>query len=384
MYSADHALLAWKRPSRAWSEITMNLYFSFPDGVLDYDCARCTALCCRGQGISAHADHELVPLLRRNPALASWATGRSGNIVHFATPAGRCFFLGADDRCDVERDLGHAQKPSLCRAFPFNRVSLVGDTTIVSPHLLCPLLLNDEPRPQAAGNHARLTDELQATRWLDQRMPTLDLPEHESAESWLAAELTLRDDCAQAFRDGSLSEICSTRGHAESAFMAGVSQLLAAGEPEHEPHADQRTLERCLLALAPTWSMDHSARPLTMRRRVLLLARFLISRAVHVSGTRVSLQVCNAFMNQHDALLGLLCMGDQPMPTGLLGDTGHGASMLASAITDRLARHGASVFEALAAGCEGLSALDRHAFLNSVAEQHRARLKAAAASAARS
>jgi hypothetical protein len=39
------------------------LFFAFPDGVYDYKCAECTALCCKGHGFGGSLDREMRSLL---------------------------------------------------------------------------------------------------------------------------------------------------------------------------------------------------------------------------------------------------------------------------------------------------------------------------------
>lgn len=337
--------------------MSIQLHFAFPDRVLHYDCARCTALCCRGHGFGAHR-RELVPLLRKAPELASWATTRNRELVMFTNP-GQCYFLDARDRCSVEGELGRAAKPSMCKAFPFNRVAMLGERHVVTPNYLCPLTL--EPASEAnAGQHALIEAELAEDGWLEQDFPRLPQNGSESPGEFLRVESAFRDACAAALAaGGSLAPICEqTAGAGE-----GVAEL--AGWLECEA-ADATRFEAHFLALAPTFSFDMSRLPLRARRRALLLARLHMSRALSLPGAAATLQMMNGLFVAHVALYELLAQSEQPMPAGLLIDSGDGPTLLAAAVIDRLAHTGASVHEALREGCEGLSLLERQTLLGSL------------------
>lgn len=343
--------------------MTTPFHFAFPDSVLHYDCAQCTALCCLGHGIGAHR-RELVPLLRKAPELASWATTRSRELVFFRNAFGRCSFLNARDRCGVEEELGRAAKPSLCKAFPFNRISLLGDVRVVTPNFLCPLRL-EAASSANAGQHAKLAQELEEAGWLDQDFTQLHLHESEAPEDYLRGEVALRDACATALaRGGTLASICA-------GSIAEAADLLACAD------ADPSPFEASFLALASVWSFEMSEIPLAARRRALLLARQHVSRGLRLRGTPHTLQVTYALFATHVPVYELLAQPELPMPAGLLIDSGDGPTLLAAAVIDRLARTGASVGEALREGCEGLSELDRQTLLSSLALARRKRAHSA-------
>ncbi len=341
----------------------MQFYFTFPDGMLDYDCARCTALCCRGQGLSAHAERELVPLLRREPGLAVWTTGRNGSIVRFTTPAGRCMFLDPTDRCSIERDSGRELKPSLCRAFPFNRVSVLGDTWVVAPHLLCPMSLRPAKHRDAAGNHERVAAELLADGWVDQPFSKVALHASETPAQWLRAEAELRDACARALESRTPTPIWDELCDDDTRLVTEVAELFGLRTQSSDPN-----LERHVLALAPVWSSGSARLTARMRRRLVVLARLLVGEALRVGTAPVTLQSCDTFVAQRYGLLELLAQADQPMPEGLLPDSGHADTMLAAALIDQAARKGATILSALRAGCSGLAVTDRYALAQSLAQ----------------
>ena len=332
--------------------MNQQFYFAFPDGVLHYDCARCTALCCRGQGIAAH-DRELVQLLVRAPALADWATSRNRSIVHFQSPSGACYFLDPRDRCSIEEELGRERKPSLCKAFPFNRIAALGATRVVLPHLLCPLQVQLPAAREHSGDHARLGDALARDGWLDQDFPKLALAAGESAEEFLAAELAFREQCTRALASRTSFELGADI--TESAALMGWEI------------APESSFDIWFYALAPSWSVEHSARPERERRRALALARVHMQNAMRMQGVPSTLQIHHNFWNGNMALYELLAQCDRPMRAGCLLDTGDTPSLLASAVIDRAAQRGASVLEALREGCSELRPIDRQVFLNALA-----------------
>jgi Fe-S-cluster containining protein len=149
--------------------VPVRSYFTFPDGVLGYDCARCGQRCCRGRGIALTAD-ELIPLVRRAPSLASQVRLRAGGSVHATDLTDGCWFLARDGRCAVEVDAGRASKPATCRLFPFNRVYRVGDVRIVDFNAtLCPIERVDD-----GARHDDLAAEIDAEA--ARGSPLVDVP----------------------------------------------------------------------------------------------------------------------------------------------------------------------------------------------------------------
>ncbi|MEY4581143.1 MAG: hypothetical protein RL701_5846 [Pseudomonadota bacterium] len=351
-----------------------DFYFSFPDRVLHYDCPSCTALCCRGGGFAAHAERELIPLLKRAPELAAWATGRYGKIVSFANPSSGCVFLQSDRRCNIEQEAGYAQKPSLCRAFPFNAITRleIGDTQtlLVAPHYFCPLeLRHDASASQpVAGDHAKVHAELVASGWLDQTFPAVKLAQNEAPSEFLRAEVALRDACAAGLRTARLDEVCR---EFDDGTPAGCAELF--GWPLHVAPE----LEPLFLALAPTLSVRLSQLALPARRRALLLSRLQLAHALQVRGAPASLQTCYNLWRTQERVIEFLAAAPDPMPRGLFVDTADGNTLLAQAVFDLAAQRGASMLQALREGLEPLDLLDRYTLLQAVCTLHAERLNSA-------
>lgn len=119
----------------------VDVYFTWPDRRLGYDCRGCGA-CCKGLGIGLEAQ-QLVQLVAKRPQLAAFVR-RRGDAVTAFNPRDRCWFLADDGLCRVEVEDGRDAKPAACRLFPFNRIFVVGTTMVVDYNsVICPLQLTD-------------------------------------------------------------------------------------------------------------------------------------------------------------------------------------------------------------------------------------------------
>lgn len=116
------------------------LFFTFLDGAFRYDCAACGQACCRGKGVALEAGRELVPLLRRAPALAPFLEPLPGGYVRLPDVTDGCWFLRSDGLCSYEIEHGRAAKFTTCRLFPFNRVFRAGSVRVVDVNsVVCPV-----------------------------------------------------------------------------------------------------------------------------------------------------------------------------------------------------------------------------------------------------
>jgi len=136
-----------------------DLYFTWPDRRLRYDCRSCGA-CCKGHGIGLDVTGgQLVQLLARRPALAGFLRRRGEAITAF-NPRDRCWFLADDGLCRIEVEDGRAAKPASCRLFPFNRVFRIGPYTIVDYNsVICPLRVTDD-HDRGGVSHAEIAAEI--------------------------------------------------------------------------------------------------------------------------------------------------------------------------------------------------------------------------------
>src|SRR5262245_35334676 len=192
--------------------VSTPIFFAFPDGALDYVCAECTALCCRGQGFAGSLKREMSFLFRTYPPLAAMVTARESSVVTCSTPAGRCYFLRSDNLCQIEVENGQKYKPGVCLLFPFNDFYRIGKTVVVAPHYLCPLRLRLPVEPgRAEGTHAKIEAMVRETELLDPQfirrfVTDVTLPAGVGERSALRRETEFRDRCTSAlghdrFRD---------------------------------------------------------------------------------------------------------------------------------------------------------------------------------------
>jgi Fe-S-cluster containining protein len=100
--------------------IVSSVCLAFPDGVFDYVCAECNALCCRGHGFAGSIEQEVGQLFTLYPELESTVTERRADIVSFANVDVGCQLLDGDKLCRIEKEHGYDLKPGVCRTFLFN------------------------------------------------------------------------------------------------------------------------------------------------------------------------------------------------------------------------------------------------------------------------
>lgn len=207
----------------------MEVYFTFADRALGYDCAACRQRCCRGKGFSFAAE-ELVPLLARAPHLAPHLQLRGGGSFGGVDLTERCWFLDEGGMCELETAHGRAAKPSTCRLFPFNRVFKLGEVRVIDVNsMLCPV----EPRPGAGQSHAELLAEIDALAGSS----LLDVPAWqpmELAPDWLARERSV----ARAAEEhaGSPSALAAAAGDgATDALHAAWARAYGIDEAELAP-----------------------------------------------------------------------------------------------------------------------------------------------------
>ncbi len=136
-------------------------YFTWPDGVLGYQCRGC-AVCCKGLGIGLDAPGgQVARLVELYPGLAGFLRKRGSTWTAF-NPRGRCWFLDAEGMCAIEVGHGRRVKPASCRLFPFNRVFRIGETQIVDYNsVICPLEIAGDSGLHAV-THAEVLGDIEA------------------------------------------------------------------------------------------------------------------------------------------------------------------------------------------------------------------------------
>ena len=241
---------------------TVPLYFAFPDGVYDYVCAECTALCCKGHGFAGSLKRELRSLFVLYPKLESMAVSRVGDTVDFLTTKDGCVLLDADNRCRIEKEHGKARKPNVCNLFPFNDFTRIGKTVVVIPRFLCPLRLVLPASPgQVQGTHATIEAGIRDTEVLSKEYISTKVRPHllhpsTDAVATLEREKRFRDLCALSLGHRRFSDTlkeASNDGAAMDKFVARVARLMKIEVPPRSRPRDQ--LDDLFLAIAPPYRL---------------------------------------------------------------------------------------------------------------------------------
>ena len=352
------------------------LYFSFPDGLFDYVCAECTALCCRGQGFSGSLEREMGRLVTLYPNLESAVVERQGAILSFATPTGGCYFLDGDDLCRIEKEHGRALKPGLCLVFPFNSFSLIGKTLVVSPHFMCPLRLRVPARPgEVKGTHADLEALLRETGIMTDSQMTLSLVparlhHSQGATSVLAREAAFRDRCGAAVGVGSFSACLRGAAGDAARLEENVSRgaaLLGLQLPLARERRDD--IDDILLAVAPTLRLRLLRLPADGILLALTLAEQVARRLIALSPAPPTPRGVMHLIESVIPALHLLGCADVPVSASRRGRPkaprfGDPALVFAGYRVLRGLEGGGSILDVLEDGMQRLSTVaDQNAFL---------------------
>ena len=296
--------------------MTPSIYLAFPDGVFDYVCAECTALCCRGQGFAGNLTRETGELLRLYPALQWAAVRRRGDEVNFITPAGRCFFLRDDNLCQIELDHGKAQKPGVCSLFPFNDFGRIGDTLVVSPHFLCPLRLHVPPRPGAvAGTHAQVErDVLESDLGSLDTLPKPTLPRGVKPGEIVAREMAFRDLCTDALTRTPFHAVLLNASNDPTLLQQYVQRAAALLDlPGLDPDRERDAVDDLLLAVAPTLRLALMAYPTENVLAALALDELLIRQFVALNQAPLTPQSAFKTLTSLVPVVRLLVRGGAPV-----------------------------------------------------------------------
>jgi len=261
-------------------------FFAFPDGVYDYVCAECTALCCKGHGFGGSLDREMRSLFVRYPQLESMALSRNGDQITFATTASGCVMLDTDNFCRIEKELGKDKKPNICNLFPFNAFTKIGKTIVVIPHFLCPLRLVVPPRPgQVQGTHHQIASDLLKSQMLDRHyvknmVAPARLHSSVTESDVITREKAFRDLCSQALGTNRFIDVlmsASADPAALTAFVQRARQIMGYELPP--PNNDRDYLDDMLLAFASPYRIGLLDLPAEGILRALAVAETMVRRA---------------------------------------------------------------------------------------------------------
>lgn len=272
------------------------VYIAFPDGVFHYVCRECTQNCCYRSGeFDGSFDREMRHLVQLYPAMEITAVRRRGDVFGFATPSGRCYFLGEDARCLVETRHGKEAKPACCSLFPFNRYARIGKTFVTSLNLLCPVRLQVPAQPgKVEGTHAVIETQLRQSAYLNESYyhTTKQLyPFAETqAQAVVAEEISFRDLCAASLgRQRFITTLChaAPAPKALDAFVHWAAPLLGLKSSLRPAQRDQT--DDLLLAIAPIVRLNRLALSAEKRLRVLALSELALRRVLTLSAGQTAM-----------------------------------------------------------------------------------------------
>ncbi len=314
----------------------VDLFLAFPDGVYHYVCAECTAICCKGHGLSA-TKAEMPVLLTRYPATGSLAHGRSGSVITLSTLTNACVFLDTDELCRIEKDLGRAAKPSLCKLFPFNAYKRIGRTIAVYPHFLCPFRLQIPARPgKVEGTHALIDPAFRFSGLLEPAYVSANVssaPLHPSldADQVIARERAFLKRCARGLGKKTLFDVlreASTDPGSLSSFVSRALKVLALPRQRRSVKPDR--IDDIMIALAVPLRLQMLTLSSEGILRALALSELVIRRVATLPVEPIAPHAVYSFLGEHMPGIRFIARGVEPLviPPGVnlnappIGDPG--------------------------------------------------------------
>lgn len=297
-----------------------DLYFAFPDGSLEYVCAECTALCCKGFGFGGSLERHVRSLFVLHPPLEATIVSRNADIVELSTPPDGCHFLEPDNHCGIEKKHGKAAKPGVCTLFPFNMLRRLGPAIVVGPHFLCPLRIVVPAASGAVeGTHARLVSAVadSGLLGLDGRgahLPSVPVRPGAGFRDVLRQEAGFRNACAAALGLQRFRDVVRSASEDTRAFEASVRRILdIAGLPQLEESADHDQLDDVLLAVAPALRLEYLRLSPEGVLRALAMTEALVRLEARLSDRMNSPQVTHRSATARRPAVQLLAHGDEPL-----------------------------------------------------------------------
>lgn len=297
-----------------------DLYFAFPDGSLNYVCAECTGLCCKGFGFGGSLERHVRSLFVLYPALETTVVSRSGDIVELSTSPVGCHFQDPDNFCGLERKHGKAAKPGVCTLFPFNVLRRLGPAIVVAPHYLCPLRVVVPAAPgEVEGTHAGIVSAVAESGLLglDGRgahLPSVPVRPGAAFREVLGEEVSFRDACAAALGRQRFRDVVRAASSDPAAFDASVRRILdIAGLPQLEVSVTSDRLDEVLLAIAPALRLEYLRLSPDGVLRALAMTESLVRVEARLSDRMLEPQVMHRSATARRPAVQLLAHGDEPL-----------------------------------------------------------------------
>ena len=296
------------------------LYFAFPDGVLDYVCSECTALCCKGFGFGGSLDRHIRALFVLYPALESTVVSRDADTIELSTPVTGCHFLQPDNHCGIEARHGRAAKPGVCTLFPFNVLRRIGPAVVVAPHFLCPLRVVVPALPgKVEGTHGKLVDAVAESGMLGldgrgSHLPSIPVRQGTSLREVVPREVVFRDTCQAALGQRSFRDVVRDFSSDSNAFdvdLQRIADILGLKQLDSSNVRDR--LDDVLLSLAPALRLEYLRLSPDGVLRALALTELLVRTEGGLSERMLEPQVTYRSAIARRAGIQLLAHGDEPL-----------------------------------------------------------------------
>ena len=120
----------------------VDIYIPFLDGLLNYDCKECGYGCCQSGNIILNIK-EKRKLLKKYQFLRYFSTQET-NQTYGIRKYPRCWFLGNNGLCSIQKEHGYSYKPFICKLCPFY-VAKCNVGYVVVPEI-CPTLRVDRKK----------------------------------------------------------------------------------------------------------------------------------------------------------------------------------------------------------------------------------------------
>jgi hypothetical protein len=298
---------------------TLTFYLPFPDGVLQYVCAECDALCCRGHSFGGSLSREMGTLFVLYPALEGAVIARRGDIVTVRNPARACYFLTGDNRCGVEDQHGTPLKPAVCRLFPFNNFSrLSEDIVVLSPHFLCPLRVVLPRSDKVEGTHQKVIQAARDSFLLDRadfsaNVAPVALASRQTPQGALQQEISFRDACSDALQAARFLDVLALSSSSPDSLKRFLHRAARVCGVEDAAPQGRDYLDDVLLALASSWRVKMLSLGHERMLRVLALGEVLIRRLASLSVRALTPQQVDQSYGEMFPACHLLSQEESPM-----------------------------------------------------------------------
>lgn len=134
------------------------IFIPFIDGMLNYDCQECNALCCKQNGYIIMNAKDKKMLLQKYPSLRYFFVKETKKL-YWIFRYSECWFLESDGLCYIQKKYGYSSKPFICGVAPFYVVKYADEYVVITKE--CPKLCVDKGNKNTS--HKRIFKDAQET-----------------------------------------------------------------------------------------------------------------------------------------------------------------------------------------------------------------------------